>query len=114
MHLNLICLFRYPKQGEPQTLVNRAVNEKLLDEPIYSIYLTKVGDDNHKSGGEIMFGKLDELRCSPKIQYVQLTSTNFWQFKTDKIMIGKKVTYNNLVINIQTFPGYQNQRRDCK
>ena len=72
-------------------MINKAVADKHLDHPIYSIYLTKVGGNGHKAGGEIVFGDVDKLRCSPKIHYIPLTDTQYWQFKTDKIMIGDKV-----------------------
>jgi hypothetical protein len=74
----------YPKAGEPESIVNKAAREKVLDHPIYSIYL-------NKSGGEILFGSLDNEKCSTNVHYVPLISINYWQFKTEKIIIGDKV-----------------------
>ncbi|KAI6191480.1 Peptidase A1 domain-containing protein [Aphelenchoides bicaudatus] len=80
----------YPKAGEPASLINRAVEEKVLDAPIYTIYLKKVGGSNHKAGGSITFGQVDTLNCSPNVYYVPLSSTKYWEFKADQIMIGNK------------------------
>jgi hypothetical protein len=82
----------FPRKGEPQSLLNKAVADGTLDKPVYTVILDKVGGDNHKPGGEIVFGELlDEARCSPTINYAPLVSTDYWTILTQKVMIGKQV-----------------------
>lgn len=96
----------YPVPNEPPSLINRAVEEKVLDSPVYTIYLTKVGGDFHKAGGEILFGSVDTTRCSNSVYYAPLTSTDYWQFNMDKVMVGNKVIIQSLKINKSIFIGY--------
>ncbi|KAI6205604.1 Peptidase A1 domain-containing protein [Aphelenchoides besseyi] len=88
----------FPQKHGTESLINRAIREKKLENPIYTIFLDKIGGDEHKPGGEIYFGGFDTTYCTKKITYVPLTTTDYWQFKADKVVVAGKVLHRNLQV----------------
>uniref|UniRef100_A0A914YJA6 Peptidase A1 domain-containing protein n=1 Tax=Panagrolaimus superbus TaxID=310955 RepID=A0A914YJA6_9BILA len=68
-------------------LIN-AINQGLLDKPLFTVYLEKQGLAENVLGGVITYGAIDTLHCSTDITYHPLTSTNYYQFKMDSVSVG--------------------------
>ncbi|KAI6173710.1 Peptidase A1 domain-containing protein [Aphelenchoides besseyi] len=98
----------FPQKFGPESLINRAIREKKLENPIYTIFLDKIGGDEHKPGGEIYFGGFDTTYCTKNITYVPLTTTNYWQFKADKIVVAGKVGENEMLLMCSIQELYRN------
>lgn len=57
------------------------VDQKLIDEPVFSFYLNK--DPKGKVGGELIFGGVDKDHFEGEITYANLSETTYWKFKMD-------------------------------
>ena len=57
------------------------VDQKLIDESVFSFYLNK--DPKGKVGGELIFGGVDKEHFDGEITYAPLTEQAFWKFKMD-------------------------------
>ncbi|CAD5233670.1 unnamed protein product [Bursaphelenchus xylophilus] len=77
----------FPKPGEPESLINRAVAEGKLEKPLYTVWMKKVGGEVDRLGGEILFGDVDSEKCEASVGYTNLTSTNYWQFDVNDVEI---------------------------
>ncbi|KAI6243968.1 Sodium/potassium-transporting ATPase subunit beta family-containing protein [Aphelenchoides fujianensis] len=76
----------FQRRGDPESLINRAIREKKLDRPLYTIFLDKVGGDQHRPGGEVLFGEVDTQHCSRRITWAPLTTTRYWQFLAGRLV----------------------------
>ncbi|KAL6744439.1 hypothetical protein Aduo_017374 [Ancylostoma duodenale] len=59
----------------------KAVEDGLVDQPIFTVFLEHVGDQQNVPGGVYTYGGIDEKNCGPVIAYEPLSATTFWQFK---------------------------------
>lgn len=61
-----------------------AVDQKLLDEPVFAFYL------NRKAGGdgELLLGGVDEAHYTGNFTYVKLTNETYWEFAMDGVSLG--------------------------
>uniref|UniRef100_A0A915DQD6 Peptidase A1 domain-containing protein n=1 Tax=Ditylenchus dipsaci TaxID=166011 RepID=A0A915DQD6_9BILA len=68
----------------------------MVDEadPIFTVYLNSSDDDSkygkHNEGGVFTFGGADADNCGPVIDWVNMTSENYYQFKLDGMTIEGK------------------------
>uniref|UniRef100_A0A0N5A658 Peptidase A1 domain-containing protein n=1 Tax=Parastrongyloides trichosuri TaxID=131310 RepID=A0A0N5A658_PARTI len=67
-----------------------AINNGLLDEPIFTVYLQHDGLEsiNGKIGGAITYGNFDNENCDSRIDYHPLSSASYWQFKITGFSMG--------------------------
>uniref|UniRef100_A0A0N5A6H6 Peptidase A1 domain-containing protein n=1 Tax=Parastrongyloides trichosuri TaxID=131310 RepID=A0A0N5A6H6_PARTI len=67
----------------------KAINDNLLDKPIFTVFLQHEGDTEGlgRIGGTITFGDFDSENCNSNINYVPLSSATYWQFKIDSFSI---------------------------
>uniref|UniRef100_A0A914YD27 Peptidase A1 domain-containing protein n=1 Tax=Panagrolaimus superbus TaxID=310955 RepID=A0A914YD27_9BILA len=65
-----------------------AFKQGLLDKPIFTVYLQERGPKKNVPGGFITYGGLDTEHCSPDVDYVDLTSATYYQFKMDSVSLG--------------------------
>jgi hypothetical protein len=81
----------YPQLAEGNILppVNKMIADGLLDEPIFSVWMedASVG----ATGGEIIFGGMDQSKIVGPLNYVSVTDKGYWQYKLDKIEFAGKV-----------------------
>uniref|UniRef100_A0A914PPI5 Peptidase A1 domain-containing protein n=1 Tax=Panagrolaimus davidi TaxID=227884 RepID=A0A914PPI5_9BILA len=68
-------------------LIN-AINQGLLDEPLFTVYLNKEGSQEYTMGGVITYGALDTVHCSQDFSYYPLTSTKQFLIKLDSVTFG--------------------------
>ncbi|TKR70594.1 hypothetical protein L596_022599 [Steinernema carpocapsae] len=69
-------------------LIN-AINQGLLDEPIFTVWMEEKGDVANTRGGLYTYGGFDDAHCSSKdLKYVPLTSATYWQFRMDATSAG--------------------------
>lgn len=62
-----------------------AVNQGLVDQPIFTVFLEHVGDKNNVHGGVYTYGGLDTTNCGPVLAYQPLSSATYFQFKLDAV-----------------------------
>ena len=73
--------------GADPVLIN-AMNQGLLDEPIFTVYYHARGDEVNVPGGSITYGGLDTEHCSKDVDYVPLTEEKWYKFKLDSVSYG--------------------------
>uniref|UniRef100_A0A914WZ96 Peptidase A1 domain-containing protein n=1 Tax=Plectus sambesii TaxID=2011161 RepID=A0A914WZ96_9BILA len=67
----------------------QAISQGLLDQPIFTVWLTHVGlAGNVPGGGRYTYGGLDSDNCGPVIAYVPLSSATYWQFRMGGVSSG--------------------------
>jgi len=73
-----------------------AINQSLLDQPIFTVFLDTEGGTNVNStgGGVYTFGGLDTVNCGPVIDYVPLSADSWWEFSVDSVNVGTKYKKN--------------------
>uniref|UniRef100_A0A915E7C8 Peptidase A1 domain-containing protein n=1 Tax=Ditylenchus dipsaci TaxID=166011 RepID=A0A915E7C8_9BILA len=80
-----------PISGADPPLIN-AINQGLLEEPIFTVYLTSTNNTEGlpSPGGLFTYGGLDNENCGPVIDYVNLSSTTYYQFPIEGVHVGDK------------------------
>jgi hypothetical protein len=80
-----------------------AVNQGLVPQSIFSIYLETESDESQvdaaPAGGVFTFGGTDSTNCGSVIDWIDLSTTQFWQFSYDSINVGKK-SIDNIGLDI--------------
>ncbi|CAJ0933835.1 unnamed protein product, partial [Mesorhabditis belari] len=64
-----------------------AYKKKLVDEPIFTVYYEKRGEQDGADGGQITFGGVDTDHCG-EVAYKDLTHAAYWQFTVDRVQMG--------------------------
>lgn len=80
-----------------KTFQINAVNQGLVDHPVFTIFLEEQGANlNNIAGGAITYGGLDTTNCGPLIAYQPLSSATYWQFQMQGVSAkANGVTYSN-------------------
>uniref|UniRef100_A0A914DP74 Peptidase A1 domain-containing protein n=1 Tax=Acrobeloides nanus TaxID=290746 RepID=A0A914DP74_9BILA len=65
-----------------------AMNQGIIKDAIFTVYLQKRVNYDNSTGGRITYGDLDKTNCGPVIAYYPLTSMYFFIFKLDSINFG--------------------------
>ncbi|KAF9574849.1 hypothetical protein BGW38_008282, partial [Lunasporangiospora selenospora] len=78
--------------GGAQTVVTNMLLQNQIDEPIVSVWLNKMENQDPKSlnGGFFIFGGVDPSLFTGPITYAPVTSSKSWEIKLDKIFLGKR------------------------
>ncbi|CAD6196795.1 unnamed protein product [Caenorhabditis auriculariae] len=77
----------------PPPFIN-AVNQGLVDEPIFTVYLEHHGLRRYPTGGVFTYGGQDEENCGPVVTWVPLTKASYWQFHLQGIGIKSADEHN--------------------
>lgn len=72
-------------------LIN-AINQGLLDQPIFTVYLKEKGIVDNVPGGVFTYGGLDTQNCGPLIAWQPLSSVTYFQFRMSSTGAG---SYSN-------------------
>ena len=68
-------------------LIN-AVNQNLLEQPVFTVYLQEKGvNKDPVPGGVFTYGAVDAENCGPVLAYQKLSSATYWQFKMDAVSV---------------------------
>jgi hypothetical protein len=87
------------EDGVTPPVIN-AINQNLLDQPIFTIYLQEKGFEDDIVGGYITYGGLDTTHCGSVIAYQPLSSATYFQFRISSLSIGSySLTRNYDVIS---------------
>ncbi|XGW05165.1 hypothetical protein V3C99_015943 [Haemonchus contortus] len=73
--------------GVTPSLIN-AIEQGLLDKPVFTIFVKHVGDQVDVNGGVCTYGGIDTTNCGEIISYHPLSSATYWQFPVDVVKIG--------------------------
>jgi hypothetical protein len=68
-------------------LIN-AINQGLLDAPIFTVYLQRKGSAENVRAGIFTYGGLDTANCGAIIAYQPLSSATYFQFRMTTIAVG--------------------------
>ncbi|CAJ0582857.1 unnamed protein product, partial [Mesorhabditis spiculigera] len=68
-------------------LIN-AINQGLLDQPLFTVFLMHDGAKEGAYGGVYTYGGIDTDNCGPVIAYQPLSSATYYQFKMDAVKSG--------------------------
>lgn len=58
-----------------------AIEEDVLLEPVFTVWLQHQGAQENVFGGIFSYGVVDNVNCGPVIAYEPLTSATYWQFR---------------------------------
>jgi Eukaryotic aspartyl protease len=70
------------------SVFENAIDQNLVDQPIFSLYLGSPDDTEGYSNGELMFGGYDSSKFEGKLQTVPLASTEDWLLQLDSVSAG--------------------------
>ncbi|CAD6193370.1 unnamed protein product [Caenorhabditis auriculariae] len=73
--------------GVVPPLIN-AINQGLLDQPLFTVWLEHRGSLNNVGGGVFTYGAVDTTNCGPLIAYQKLSSATYFQFKASHFTLG--------------------------
>jgi hypothetical protein len=65
-----------------------AINQNLLDAPLFTVWLEHRGPANGANGGVFTYGMVDATNCGPVIATQPLSSATYWQYAMASISIG--------------------------
>jgi hypothetical protein len=68
-------------------LVN-AINQNLLDNPYFTVYLQEKGPSDNVPGGTFTYGGMDTKNCGALIAWQPLSSATYFQFRMASISVG--------------------------
>jgi hypothetical protein len=71
-------------------LIN-AINQGLLDQPIFTVYLTEDGPVDNQPGGVFTYGGLDHKHCDSQVVYQTLSSATYFQYPIGSVTVGSQV-----------------------
>jgi hypothetical protein len=77
--------------GVVPPLIN-AINQNLLDLPLFTVWLEHRGSLNGASGGVFTYGALDATNCGAVIAYQPLSSATYFEFKVAGFGLGTYTT----------------------
>lgn len=72
-------------------LIN-AINQGLLDQPIFTTWFDQRGPPGTSAGGAFTYGALDTKHCGPVIGYAMLTNARHYQFQASGFSLGSYVS----------------------
>ncbi|VDD97906.1 unnamed protein product [Enterobius vermicularis] len=72
-------------------LIN-AVNQRLLNEPLFTVWLARRGRKEGDVGGIITYGGYDKEHCGTTMLKVPLTRAAYWQFTITGVKVGNQGT----------------------
>jgi len=80
-------------------LIN-AINQGLLDNPYFEVFLDTEGANNvnYSGGGVYTFGGLDTTNCGPVIDYVDLSDDTWYEFNVDSLTIGSYTKNSTMAV----------------
>jgi hypothetical protein len=73
------------------------MNQGIIKDAIFTVYLQKRGHHDGVPGGCITYGELDKTHCGPVIAYYPLISTQAFIFKLDLINFGVCLNFVSFV-----------------
>jgi len=83
--------FRSIAEDDVQPVFQRAVEEGLVDKPIFTVWLKRDGGNARgENGGQITYGGLDPDHCSDDVTYVTLSSKSWWEFNIEGTGVNSK------------------------
>ncbi|TKR70227.1 hypothetical protein L596_022277 [Steinernema carpocapsae] len=68
--------------------VINAINQGILDAPVFTIWMEDRGDSNNVQGGVFTYGGIDTQHCGKDLTYVPLSSASYWQFSISGVTVG--------------------------
>jgi phytepsin len=97
--------------GKVQPPFQNALDQGVLEEPVFSFWLNRNTDEGEQ-GGELVLGGVDPAHFTGEHTWVPVTRRGFWQFKMDSLEVGG-IGINNKVNNNgnaeeKSFPSSQN------
>jgi len=76
--------FRSIAVDDVQPVFQHAVELKLVDQPIFTVWLQKDGGAaSDQKGGQITYGGLDTDHCDSSVTYIKLSSKTWWEFNIE-------------------------------
>ncbi|XP_003792373.1 cathepsin E [Otolemur garnettii] len=82
----------YPSLAEDgmTPVFDNMITQKLVDQPIFSIYMSSTNQKGGK-GSELIFGGYDHSHFTGRLNWVPVSKQEYWQIKVDKIRVGRSV-----------------------
>jgi len=98
--------FRSISVDNVEPAINQAVDEDLLDDPIFTVWLKNENSQEKKLDGTITFGDIDGDNCGFIMAYEPLTAETFWQFNVAAVTIEQEtfaIGYNAISVTGSSF-----------
>ncbi|GMR57369.1 hypothetical protein PMAYCL1PPCAC_27564, partial [Pristionchus mayeri] len=65
-----------------------AIDQKLVDKPLFTVWLEREGQHDNVPGGVFTYGAIDTTNCGPIIAFEPLSSATYFQFKMKAVSFG--------------------------
>ncbi|CAB3397939.1 unnamed protein product [Caenorhabditis bovis] len=83
--------------GVVPPLIN-AINQNLLDQPLFTVWLEHRGSLNNVGGGVFTYGAIDTTDCGAIVGYQPLSSATYYQFKASGFALGSYSNSKNVEV----------------
>ncbi|CAO4376316.1 unnamed protein product [Caenorhabditis nigoni] len=77
--------------GHVTPVLINAINQGILDQPLFTVWLEHVGTATNVKGGVMTYGAIDTTNCGPVIAYQPLSSATYYQFVATSFKLGNYV-----------------------
>src|SRR5262245_50239936 len=67
------------------------ISQKLISQPLFSVFLNKRSRGGDRQGGEFVFGGINPSRYRGELKYLPLKSSGYWEISVDKMLMGDDV-----------------------
>lgn len=71
--------------------VINAIQQKILDKPIFTVWMKHRSPLSNVYGGQFTYGALDTEHCGDVIDYRYLSMASYWQYRMESVAIGSYV-----------------------
>ncbi|KAI3740942.1 hypothetical protein L2E82_31417 [Cichorium intybus] len=86
--------FREISVGNVATVWESMLNQRLVKDPLFSIWLDRSDNEENRDGGEIVFGGVDPKHYKGDHTFLPITKKGYWQFEMGDVLInGNSIGY---------------------
>lgn len=84
-------------------LFNNLISQKLIDTPVFSVYLNRNASDPN-NGGQLLLGGSDPILYKGCMTYVPISNTGYWQIPVASLSLGSTKLFSNFeaIVDIGT------------
>ena len=80
-----------PIGAELQPPISKVIEQNLLNQPIFTVWLNAKDHEKNAPAGSITYGGIDTDNCNTNFKYYPLTIPGYYQFDINSISVGNKL-----------------------
>lgn len=79
--------FRSISVNNVVTVFENAVAQKLVDTPVFSVWMSHKKGQDGGVAGHILWGAVDQQNCAKEVDYVPVAQKRYWEFRTEATLV---------------------------